>query len=236
MAYDSFYSDLSTRGSANEVLDRANVIKNELLLIEEQVEEDGAAVAADRVVVEQLAAEVDADAKTVDAQAIQVQNNATLVAQSIASGIIEDAPQDGLAYSRQDGNWVTGSTVADFFNVSMYFDTVTYGPGNTLAKIYPRMNLSRPILPSCYVRRDVVSAENLTLKLRYTDPANPWEATCTIPAGSLEGYFTSGSAASLDAAFGLAVVASPVPATAPTGLSISLQWEVAPDPSLSTLK
>lgn len=236
MAYDTFYSDLSTRGTASEILNLAKSIKEEIVEAGADVIADAALVHEDRVVVEALAIEVDKDAATVDAQAIQVQNNATLITQMVSEVIIEEAPKNGLAYSRQDGAWVTGSTVADFFNVSMYFDTVTYGPGNTLAKIFPRMNLSRPILPSCYVRRDTVSAQNLFLKLRYTDPANPWEATCTIPAGSQEGYFLSGTAAPLDAAFGLEVIADPVPATAPVGLAISLQFEVAPDPSLSTLK
>lgn len=236
MAYDTFYSELSTRGSVSEVLNLAIATKEEIETLGAEVIADAALVHEDRAVVAQLAVEVDADAKTVDGQAIQVQNNTTLVTQLISDVILEEAPKNGLAYSRQDGAWVTGSTVADFFNVSMYFDTVTYGPGSTLAKIFPRMNLSRPILPSCYVRRDTVSAQNLFLKLRYTDPANPWEATCTIPAGSQEGYFLSGTAAPLDAAFGLEVIADPVPATAPVGLAISLQFEVAPDPSLSTLK
>lgn len=236
MAYDGFYSDLSSRGSVNEVLNLANAKKEEIEAIAQEVDADAAAAEQSKNQAAAVVGEVNAKAVQVDAQALEVQNNANVVAQFVAQSILSDAPKDGLSYTRLNGAWVTGTAVADFFNASMYFDTVTYGPGNVLAKIYPRMSLSRPILPSCYVRRDVATAQNLTLKLQHTDPANPWEAVCVIPAGQQEGYFMAATVQPLDAAFGVQLVADPVPATPPQGLTVSLQWEVAPDASITSLK
>lgn len=236
MAYDGMYGDLSTRGAVNEVLNLAIATKDQVEDLAEQVATDAAQVAQDRVDVDAVGIQVSDQALTVGAQAIEVQNNATFVAQAISTVVLEDAPHDNQSYSRNNGQWVTGSTEAQFYTVDLYWDTVTYGPGNVMAKIYPRMNLSRPVLTECYVRRDGPTSQAVTLQIKSTDPDSLWSASCTLNVGEAEGYFTSGTEDPLASTWGIQIVPSPVPGTAPTGVSLHMVWEIEPDPSLAALK
>lgn len=236
MAYDGFYGDLSTRGAVNEVLNLAIATKDQIEVLAEEVDTNTEQVDSQYQEVVTIGVQVSDDALQVAADAITVANNATFVAQAISTVVLEDAPQDGQNYSRNNGQWVTGSTEADYYTVDLYWDTVTYGPGNVMAKVFPRMNLSRPILTECYVRRDGPTTANLVLELTSTDPESTWVATCTIPSGQSEGFFTSGSVEPLPSTWGMQIKPNPVPGTAPTGLSLHLVWEVEPDPVLSMLK
>lgn len=236
MAYDGMYGELSTRGAANEVLNLAIATKDQIEDAAAQVAADAAQVAQDTLDVEAVGVQVSDQALTVNAQAIEVQNNATFVAQAISTVVLEDAPQDDQSYSRRNGQWVTGTTEPQFYTVDLYWDTVTYGPSNVLAKIFPRQNLSRPVLTECYVRRDGPTTEALVIDLKSTEPGATWKATATINVGESEGYFTSGTVEPLDSAWGMQLVPNPVPGTAPTGLSMHLLWEIEPDPTLSALK
>lgn len=236
MAYDGMYGELSTRGAANEVLNLAIATKDQIVAAAEQVDEQSVQVAADALQVAQDKIMVEDDRLEVNAQAIEVQNNATFVAQAISNVVLEDAPQDGQSYSRNNGQWVTGSTEAQFYTADLYWDTVTYGPGNAMAKIYPRQNLSRPILTECYIRRDGPTTAPLVVELKSTDPDSTWKATATLNVGESEGYFTSGTVEALPSTWGMQLVPNPVPGVAPTGVTMHLVWEIEPDPTLLLLK
>lgn len=241
MAYDGFYGELSTRGAANEVLNLAIATKDQIEALAEQVATDAAEVAQDELNVTAVGIAVSDQAIQVNAQAIEVQNNATFVAQAISNVVLEDAPHDGQTYSRQDGQWVTGSTNSDFYNIDIQLGrTVEFFPGTgtafNICKIYPRVNLSRPILSNCYVRRNTAAAYNLTMQLRSTDPDSTWQATLTIPSGETEGFFTSGTVEQLDAAWGIELNATSLTPASDNGIMIHLEYEVLPDPSLTALK
>lgn len=236
MAYDGMYGELSTRGAANEVLNLAIATKDQIEVLADQVAANAAEVAQSTEDIEAIGIQVSDDALTVSAQAIEVQNNTTFVAQAIANVVLEDAPHDNQSYSRNNGQWVTGTTEPQFYSADLYWDTVTYGPGGALVKIFPRQNLSRPILTECYARRDGPTTDGLVLDLKSTDPASTWKATCTFNVGESEAYFTSGTVEALPSAWGMQVVPNPAPAVAPTGLAIHLVWEIEPDPMLSALK
>lgn len=236
MAYDGFYGGLSTRGSVNEVLNLAIQTKDEVLALKIAVDSDAEQVALDTATVEVLAEQVRDDKLLTDFNTIQTQNNANYVAQAISQVVLEDAPSDGVTYSRRDGQWVDGSATQDFYNINFFWDTVTYAPGNVLAKVYPRINLTRPVLTSCYCRMETVNAQNVVIEMRSTLPGSTWVATCTIPAGQLEGYFTSVTVEALDAAEGLVLSIPAAPTAAPVGLAMSLTWEILPDFTALTLK
>lgn len=240
MAYDGFYGELSTRGAANEVLSLAIATKDQIEDISEniiaradQVNIQAQQVASDKIFVN--------DAKlVVGAQATEVQNNTTFVAQAISNVVLEDAPQDGQNYSRNNGQWVTGSTEPDFYTVDMQFGrTIEFFPGTgtnfNMAKIFPRINLSRPILSECYIRRNTAQATPLQVVIRSNQPASTWQATATINPGQTEGFFTSGTADPLNSNYGIELNATNITA-GHDGLAVHLVYQVEPDPTLSALK
>lgn len=241
MAYDGMYGELSTRGAANEVLNLAIATKD-------QIEDAAEEVAADALQVDNqyneivgIGIQVADDALIVGAQSVAVQNNATFVAQAISNVVLEDAPADGQTYTRRNNQWVTGSTESDFYCVDINLGrTIEFFPGTgtafNIVKIYPQVNLSRPILSSCYVRRNTAAGYNLQLQLRSTDPASVWQATVTIPAGEYQGYFTSGTVEPLDASYGIEVNATNLSPTLDNGINIHLEYEITPDPTLTALK
>lgn len=147
---------------------------------------------------------------------------------------VPDAPANGLKHARQNHAWVALPPDTEYWDASVYLASVDLGPGNRVVELYPRLNLSRPILSNCFVRRATPAAENLTLLLKPTSGTD-WTATCTIPAGQREGFFTSGDDMPLDSTQGIYITPSPLPTLAVDGVSITLRFEIEVLQTLSLL-
>lgn len=122
----------------------------------------------------------------------------------------------------------------EYWDASLYFPTATLGPSNRLAELYPRINLTRPVLGNCFVRRATPDTENLVLLLKPTSGLD-WTATCIIPAGQREGFFVSGDVLPINSTQGFYITPSPLPSVAITGLSITLRFEIQPEQAVTTL-
>lgn len=239
MSYDGFYGDLSTRGSVNELLNQANNIKVSIEASAAEVAADTLDVDLKHAEVEQRAAQVQANATFVGIKAQEVQVNSDYVAGVVIGGLMTDAPADGNTYARKDNDWVLSAVTKEHLDVNLYWPAPASNleaVSGVLARMYPRHNLSGAILPSCYARREIPSStENLTLEITSTNPAKTWKATCVIPAGEREGFFTSGSEMDMDSTEGFVIKPNPAPTGAVTGLSLSLRWEILADQSFQRL-
>ncbi len=153
---------------------------------------------------------------------------------SLAATALPDAPSNDKTYARKNHAWVALPPGTEYWDASVYLADVELGPSNRLVELYPRLNLSRPVLPSCFVRRAVPASENLTLLLKPTSGTD-WTATCIIPAGQREGFFTSGSVLPVDSTQGIYITPSPLPTEAVTGLSITLRFEIEVEQTVSLL-
>lgn len=153
---------------------------------------------------------------------------------SLAAITLEEAPINEKSYARKNGAWTALPPDIEHWDAAIYLPTMTLGPNNRVAELYPRLNLSRPVLANCYARRAVAANENLTLQLKPTSGTD-WTATCVIPAGQLEGYFVSGDVQPIDSSQGLAITPVPVPSQAVTGLAITLRFEIEVEQTLSLL-
>lgn len=236
MSYDGFYGGLSTRGSANEILNQAIQVKDEIKEMSDSVVDSIADIKDIDVQVTRQAQKVAANTLIVEQRAQEVQVNADYVGDVVSTGLMKDAPADGNTYARKDHEWVLSALTKEYLDVNLYYPTITeLEPGTkAIARIYPRHKLSRAILPACFVHREVVNqAENLTLEITSTDPSKTWKAVCVIPAGQKDGFFTSGAEMGMGANEGFVIKPNPEPGYVVNGLSISLRWEILPDQTFS---
>ena len=147
---------------------------------------------------------------------------------------VTEAPANDKKYARQNREWVALPPDTEYWDASVYLASVDLGPGNRVVELYPRLNLSRPILSNCFVRRATPAAENLTLLLKPTSGTD-WTATCVIPAGQREGFFTSGDDMPLDSTQGIYITPSPLPSQSVDGVSITLRFEIEVVQTMSLL-
>lgn len=153
---------------------------------------------------------------------------------SLQSSMLQEAPVNDKSYARRNRGWIALPPDVEFWDASVYLPTVTLGPSSRIVELYPRLNLSRAVLSNCFVRRAVPASENLTLLLKPTSGAD-WTATCIIPAGQREGFFTSGNIEPMDSSQGFYIVPSPLPVEAVTGLSITLRFQIEVEQTISLL-